>query len=231
MSAIRLSSAVAISLAMFAGQPALVEQNEGGGSLSFGSIEVADAGRLPIEIVASNQDGKLKIEHTSFGARNGLSIAQSIDQLGIDDGEFTGTDVEGTINGEAAVGVGRILTGSNDNDNTSDLGLRVNLTADELTASGNEHGSVGLLFGVGRQLEDTLSFITDKFNGTLTNRDQAIDDTLESLDQQVEALERRVAQSRLNLVRKFASLEGNLATLQAEGNFLSQQLAGLAPRG
>ncbi len=153
--------------------------------------------------------------------------------MGIADAEVSGQDVEGTINGEAAQGVGRILTGSDgdDNENTTGLGLRVNITPDELTSSGSQHGTVGLIYGVGRQLEDTLSFITDSFDGTLTNREQSIDDTLESLEDQISTLERRVAQSRQNLVRKFASLEGSLATLQAEGNFLSQQLAGLAPRG
>ena len=208
----------------------LVEQKEGGGSLNFGSLDVVDEGRLPIEVEAFNVDGKLKIEHSSFGSRNGFSIAQSIDQLGIADAEISGQDVQGTINGEAAEGAGRILTGSDENDNTTGLGLRVSLTPDELTASGSERGTVGLIYGVGRQLEDTLSFITDSFDGTLTNRQQAIDDTLESLDEQISTLERRVEQSRLNLVRKFAKLEGNLATLQAEGDFLSQQLAGLAPR-
>ena len=208
----------------------LVEQNEGGGSLNFGSLEVVDEGRLPIEVEAFNVDGKLKIEYSSFGSRNGFSIAQSIDQLGIADAEISGQDVQGTINGEAAEGAGRILTGSDENDNTTGLGLRVSITPDELTASGSERGTVGLIYGVGRQLKDTLSFITDRFDGTLTNRQKAIDDTLESLDEQISTLERRVEQSRLNLVRKFAKLEGNLATLQAEGDFLSQQLAGLAPR-
>jgi len=210
----------------------LVEENEGGGSLNFGSIDVAEEGRLPIEVEASNQDGKLKIQHTSFGARNGFSIAQSLDQLGIADAEISGQDVEGTINGEAAEGVGRILTGTDgdDSENTTGLGLRVSITDDELAASGSQRGTVGLIYGVGRKLEDVLSFITDNFDGTLTNREQSIDDTLESMDNQISTLERRVAQSRQNLVRKFASLEGSLATLQAEGNFLSQQLAGLAPR-
>ena len=207
----------------------LVEQNEGGGSLNFGSIDVVEEGRLPIEVEASNKDGKLQIEHTSFGSRNGFSISQSIDQLGIADDEINGQDVQGTINGETAEGVGRILTGNDDNDNTAGLGLRVNTTPDELAASGSQRGSIGLIYGIGRQLEDILSFITDSFDGTLTNREQSIDDTLESLDDQISTLERRVAQSRQNLVRKFASLEGSLATLQAEGNFLSQQLAGLAP--
>ena len=41
-------------------------------------------------------------------------------------------------------------------------------------------------------------------------------------------MERRVEQKRLNLVGKFASLEGTLATLQSQGDFLTSQLAGLS---
>ena len=59
--------------------------------------------------------------------------------------------------------------------------------------------------------------------------EDAIEDTIEDLGNQVTSMERRVEQIRLNLVSKFASLEGTLATMQSQGNFLASQLAGLAP--
>ena len=76
-------------------------------------------------------------------------------------------------------------------------------------------------------MTDTLGFITDNIDGTLKNRERAINDTIESLDDQIVAMERRVEQTRTHLVSKFAALEGNLATMQAQGSFLTQQLAGL----
>jgi len=62
----------------------------------------------------------------------------------------------------------------------------------------------------------------------LTNRGRAIDDTIEDLGDQVVNMERRIEQKRLNLVGRFASLEGTIANLQSQGNFLSGQLAGLS---
>jgi flagellar hook-associated protein 2 len=89
---------------------------------------------------------------------------------------------------------------------------------------------VSLVYGIARQLSDTLDFITDTFDGTLKNRGDAITDTIQDLGGQVTAMERRVEQTRLNLVGKFATLEGTLATMQSQGNFLTSQLASLAPR-
>ena len=108
------------------------------------------------------------------------------------------------------------------------LALRVTLSGDELVSSGNEQGNVQLVHGIGRLLSNELGFITDEFDGSLKNREDAIDDTIAGLDKQIESLERRIGLSRTNLVRKFAALEGSLATLQSEGNFLTSQLAGLA---
>ena len=48
------------------------------------------------------------------------------------------------------------------------------------------------------------------------------------MDDQISSMERRIEQYRLNLVNKFAALEGTIATMQSQGNFLTQQLAGLS---
>jgi len=207
----------------------LIEENEGGGSLNFGSIDVRDEGRFSIEVTASNEDGKLSLEHSGFGSRNGFSVEQSVDQLGIADGDSDGTDVQGTINGEEADGFGRILSGKIDDETVEGLSLRISLTQEEVVSS-SERGNVSLVYGIARQLSDTLDFITDTFDGTLKNRQEAITDTIQDLGGQVTAMERRVEQTRLNLVGKFATLEGTLATMQSQGNFLTSQLASLAPR-
>jgi flagellar hook-associated protein 2 len=205
---------------------ALVEENEGGGSLNFGSVEVEDEGRFQMEISAENKDGFLMLQHDSYGERAGFTVTQSVDQLGIDSVTHSGVDVQGTINGETADGFGRILTGARENGSTDGLALRITATADDVAAS-TDFGSINLVYGVGRVLDDTLSFITDSFDGTLKTREDAIDDTIDNMQDQIAAMERRVEQKRLNLVSKFAKLEGTLSNLQSQGDFLSQQLAGL----
>ncbi len=205
----------------------LIEENEGGGSLNFGSIEVETEGRLGLDIMASNKDNRLSIEHNGYGERNGFTVSTELSELGLSAETVEGQDVQGTIDGQEADGFGRILTGKIGADNVDGLSLRVNLTGDELAEQGEDQGSVNLIFGVGRLLTDELRAITDSFDGTIKNRERAIDDTIDDLDSRIADMERRIEQKRLNLVGRFASLEGSIATLQSQGNFLSSQLAGL----
>ena len=95
-------------------------------------------------------------------------------------------------------------------------------------AESGERGSVNLIYGVARRLGDTLKTITDDFDGTLKGREDSIDRTIDNMDDQISSMERRIEQYRLNLVNKFAALEGTIATMQSQGNFLTQQLAGLS---
>jgi len=205
----------------------LVEENEGGGSLNFGSIDVETEGRLGLEIQAAAEDGKLSLEHTGYGSRNGFTVEADIDALGVTAGEVTGSDVQGTINGEEGDGFGRVLSGKIASETIRGLSLRVELTPDEVAESG-ERGSVNLIYGVARRLGDTLKTITDDFDGTLKGREDSIDRTIDNMDDQISSMERRIEQYRLNLVNKFAALEGTIATMQSQGNFLTQQLAGLS---
>ena len=101
------------------------------------------------------------------------------------------------------------------------------LSPQELSATGSDRGSIHLIYGVGRRLTDMLDFITDRYDGTLLNRENAIDDTLDNMDDQIAAMERRVEQVRLNLVNKFAALEGTLATLNSQGSFLQAYVPSL----
>jgi len=205
----------------------LIEENESGGSLNFGSIEVETEGRLGLDITASNRDNRLAIEHNGFGDRNGFTISEEVAELGLSAESVEGQDVQGTIDGQEADGFGRILTGKIGADNVDGLSLRVNLSDDDLVDQVEDQGSVNLIFGVGRLLADELRAITDSFDGTIKNRERAIDDTIDDLDSRIADMERRIEQKRLNLVGRFASLEGSIATLQSQGNFLSSQLAGL----
>jgi flagellar hook-associated protein 2 len=204
----------------------LIEENEGGGTLNLGSIDVETEGRLAFEVTATNQDNRLELQHGGYGTRNGFTLAEDLTVLGLAQGEYQGTDVAGTIGGEAAQGFGRVLTGSASSDSVAGLSARVDLTPEELTAEGGERGQLSVVFGVARQLGDLLSGITDSYGGSLTNRVQAIDDTIEDLDNQVTSMESRIERYRTSLVSKFSAMEGIVSTLQSQGNFLTSQLSG-----
>ncbi|MEW6749555.1 MAG: flagellar filament capping protein FliD [Candidatus Latescibacterota bacterium] len=205
----------------------LVEANEGGGTLDFGSIDVEVEGRTGLEITAAARDGRLVLEHSGYGTHNGFEVSEAVAALGLEAGTVRGRDVQGTIGGQEADGFGRILTGRTGSDDVEGLSLRVELTDEDLTDGGLDRGTVTLVYGVARRLGDALEGITDDYEGSLLQRQRTIDTTVSDLDDQIASMERRVEQYRTNLVTKFAALEGTISTLQTQGNFLSSQLASL----
>ena len=204
----------------------LVEQNEGGGTLNFGSLDVQTEGRMGFELTATNSDNHLELQHAGYGTRNGFTITEAPAALGLAAGDYQGTDVAGTLGGQSAQGFGRILTGSLESDNVAGLSTRVDVTPEELAAGGSERGQVNLVFGVARQLSDMLTSITDTFTGSLTKRVTAIDDTISEISGQITSLESRATKYKSMLVSKFSALEKTVSTLQSQGNYLTSQLSG-----
>ena len=205
----------------------LIEGNEGGGSVSFGSLASEVSGRYGVELRASREGDRLVLEHSGYGSAHGFTVLESPPALGLAAGDYLGVDVAGTINGEPAEGLGRILTGASGNETTDGLSVRVALEQHQLDQTGTDRGMVKLTYGVARQLHDTLQSITDHYDGTLKNRTDALDSTIRNLDNRIADTERRVEQYRISLVRRFSALEGAIAAMQSQANFLSAQLAGL----
>ena len=207
---------------------ALIERNEGGGSLSFGSIDVTTEGRFTIGVTASSEGGNLKLTADAYGATGGFTVSQTSNETGLTDGTYNGVDVVGTINGEAATGSGRVLTGSSDSANISGLTVRVMLTAAQLTAQGSDQGTVKVTQGVAEQLRRSLKSITDPLSGLVAARKEAIDDTIDATQDQIDAMEDRILLKQELLVRQFTAMETALAEYNSMGSFLSSQLASIA---
>ncbi len=207
---------------------ALIEQNEGGGSLNFGSMDETTQGRFAIGVTASNEGGKLRLTTNNYGLKHGFTVSQSANETGITDGTYNGVDVVGTINGETATGDGQVLTGSSGNANTEGLAVRVGITSSQLTAQGASQGTVTVTQGVGEQMRRSLKAITDRFNGLVATRKKAVQDTIDDLQKQINSMGDRIGRSRQGLVRKFSSLESSVATFNSMGSFLGSQLANIS---
>jgi flagellar hook-associated protein 2 len=207
---------------------ALIERNEGGGSLDFGQLDVTEEGRYSIGVTASNEGGQLVLTADAYGADPGFTVSQSSDETGITDGTYNGVDVAGTVNGESATGEGRVLTGDTDAATIAGLSLRVSLTADQLTAQGADQGTVKLTHGVAEQLRRTLDLITDPFEGLVKTRETAIQDTIDATQAQIDAMEDRLLLKETTMLRQFTAMETIVAELNAIGAFLGSQLASLA---
>jgi len=206
---------------------ALIERNEGGGSLDFGSVNVTEEGRFSIGVTASNDGGKLKLTSDSYGSSSGFTVSQNTGEMGLTDASYTGVDVVGTVNGEAMTGSGRILTGLADSANLAGLSIRVNLTPAQLISQGGDQGTVTITQGVADQVRRTLESLTDPFEGLIVTREGAIEDTIESAQNQITALEQRIALKQSTLQKQFTAMETAVAEFNSLGSFLGAQLASL----
>ena len=61
----------------------ITANNEGGGSIDMGTMDLSQSGRYQVAITASNENGYLKFTHDDYGSENGFSISQSANYLGI----------------------------------------------------------------------------------------------------------------------------------------------------
>ena len=85
--------------------------------------------RADLDLDVEYDGGTLFISHQKYGKDNAFSITVSEDTLGLAGGITedinNGTDIQGTINGEIAVGKGRTLTGAEGNRFTDGLSVFV----------------------------------------------------------------------------------------------------------
>ena len=206
----------------------LTANNEGGGSLDPGTMDLTETGRYDLEITAYNNNGYLKIVHDSYGSDYGFSITQSSNYLGITDGSYTGQDVAGTINGENATGSGQILTGDSGDSNIDGLSIQVTLTPTQLSAQGPDQGEITLTYGVAEQMYTHLQKITDEFDGYVTLQEKNIKDTMSDIQDRIDLMEERVSKKKQNLENQFLNLERSMATLNSLQSYLGPQLARLS---
>jgi flagellar hook-associated protein 2 len=194
---------------------------EDAGSLDFGSLTVTTEGRSAMDITASASGNYLKITHNIYGSSNGFTISQSSNYTGITDGNYSGLDVAGTINGESATGNGQVLTGNSDQPNIADLSIQY---------TGTSTGSVGnitLTFGVAEQLNTRLKFITDPYDGTVSNRIDVLQDNIDYLQDRMDEMEKRLERRMEALYNQFIAMETALARMQSLSSWLSQQVGSL----
>ena len=203
------------------------------GGLDFGTVletNIADGGvngRYAMEITAS-KDGsdKLVLTHDSYGSAFGFTTTEASALLGTV-GTYTGVDVVGSINGEAATGTGQTLVGDAPPDissSTSIEGLTIEVTS---TTTGSK-GNVRLTMGVGEMMYNNVDSVTDQFDGLLTIRMDGLQDTIDDMQDSVVAMEKRLAMETLRLNKTFVALELNLSKLQSVSSFMAQQLGQLS---
>ncbi len=183
-----------------------------------------------VEWVGTGNTGHIKLTSPSYGqtsqASYDLGVANSAYQiLGLTSLQsIDGNNVEGTINGEPATGIGRILTGDDDNDNTAGLKLAVNLTENDIDDAAVE-ATVTYSEGFAARMGRIVDSITRSTNGTITLRTKALDDQADYFANLIKDYEERLEVRRQALYEQFYEMEKVLSEMQSQGAYLTAQMA------
>lgn len=169
--------------------------------------------------------GNLSFTSNRFGSESNVSLTAvtGVAELTAKNGA-AGLDVQGTINGQAAEGDGQVLFLRN-NDGGDAAGLQVRITGGEL----GDRGSVKFIEGISERSVDTITGILSA-NGALDSRTNNLNRDLERIEEDRERLELRIESYQERLVSQFSAADSLISQLNSTRDYVSQQLAALAPQ-
>ncbi|MEQ1934174.1 MAG: flagellar filament capping protein FliD, partial [Fimbriimonadaceae bacterium] len=180
----------------------------------------ADA-KLKDLVTATVESGKLKITSKRFGTSSNFTATSNVAASPTSSGWGTntiaqaGTDIAGTLNGEAATGSGQILTGNVGNANTEGL---------QILYSGSASGAVGnLVFtkGIAAQVTEMVATYNDSVNGLLTANDKSLQTQIDTIASTISDKTEGLTLKREQLMLKFARMEQAISQLQAQQSSLA----------
>lgn len=179
---------------------------------------IAEAG---LDLVVDADGGGLAVRAGKWGSAGDFEL--NTDVLGAGPWDpLAGTDVEGTIDGVAAAGVGRVLTVSPLEAEPS-AGLSVEVAGGALGLLGTVDYQPGL---AARTVELTTA-VTDDEGGTLTSAADFAQQRVDDFNDQIERYEDRLIVRETNLRRQWANLQTLLGGLQSQSDWITGQLATL----
>ncbi len=195
---------------------ALTANNEGGGTLDFGTDTVVTEGRSALRLEALAAGTGVRIQARDYGSAYSFSISQSVDGLGIPNQTASGQDVAGTINGLAATGSGQLLTGT-----TGDVNGLVVMYQGSATGA---VGDISLGVGIAASYRGLLDMFANPVVGLINQAVQAEQSVADAIDAQISDLERQLAIKREQLTKSFARMEEAMALFQSTGDYLTAQI-------
>ncbi len=169
-------------------------------------------------LLTSNTYGSTsKVEINTAVGNSAFSI------LGLAGGSsLEGLDVEGTINGEFAEGIGQFLTGKDGNAKTEGLKLKIALENSQIV-DGVE-GTITVTRGLGSRLSDLVGSITASSNGAFDRKIKSVEKQIESLNDRISGIDERLLIRRQSLMQQFFEMESAISRLNGQSQFLSGQL-------
>ena len=186
---------------------------------------------LNTQIYASVDAGNhLVISSQAYGSNTGFSVSSDTAASGTNSGigpSLTvsyGKDVAGTINGEAATGTGRTLTGSSTDTHAS--GIQLFVSAITAAPAGGVSGHVTLTHGVADGLSAALSQILDPTSGSVIGAENGLNAQISSAQDQITQIQTTVDNYKAYLTQIFSDLETRVSALQAQGSAFTAAFGG-----
>jgi flagellar hook-associated protein 2 len=205
----------------------LTLDTSGAHDLDFGSVSSANTGgregRYAIAVRASiDGSDRIVLTHDDYGSVYSFAISESADLLwtGGDQTVANGEDVAGTINGEAATGLGQNLTGNSGETNIDGLTIRYTGTAENVDA-----GTVKLTLGVAELFSRSLYGITDPSEGYLAYKQTSLQNEIDGYETKIEQMEALLERRAETMINRFVAMEVALSKIQQQSSWLAGQLS------
>lgn len=163
--------------------------------------------------------GDFKITSSFYGSESKISLTETGGLF--DNGTSNdGLDVEGTINGQAAVGKGQTLTGA---EGTEAYGLKLKVTGEDA----NIKGTVSFTQGYAYQFNKVANALVGE-NSAVSSRIDGLKKSIERVTKDYTNQETRLATVEARYRRQFTALDVLIAKLNSQSDYLTQQLSALS---
>lgn len=171
--------------------------------------------------VVLDSGGQLVFTGAVYGSKGTLAVldANANATLGLTTASSTGVDVVGTINGQAATGIGQSLSGL---EGTDAEGLRLTITATAPVAL----ATISVSKGLAQAALEKANSMTDSTTGALPMKEDTLQKQIDDLTESIAANDARLEIRRDRLLRKFQQMETLIQQMQAQGNYLTNQIKG-----
>jgi flagellar hook-associated protein 2 len=175
-------------------------------------------GALQLTSMAYGSSASFSVTSTATGTgTTGLANTPSASQT------YTGTDVQGTIDGKAATGAGQLLLGATGSA-AQGLLVDVNATASQLAAQsgGTLSGSITYSPGMAQALAHVAYAAGNPANGTLVSAISGEQSQMTGLQQQITAWNPILQAQQIQLQDEYNAMETSLAALKSTQSYLNQ---------
>lgn len=172
------------------------------------------------DITAEISAGGLVVRSDRWGSSGDFELNLDVTGAGTWDAT-AGTDVEGTIDGIDAAGLGRTLSLASTADSSA-AGLALDIDGGVTGAL----GAVEYQPGIAARVAAVTTQLIDE-DGALDSASSAQERRISDFNDQIDQFEDRLFTRETNLRRQWASLQTLLQQLQERGSWLSSQLASL----